>query len=129
MVEFAIAATVALTLIFGIIEFGRALFAYDLVAHVARVGTRYAIVNAGTCVTSQTTCETAIRNYIYDKAAGADKAQFTPVPAIAWQQVNGANCYTAGCYVSVTVDYNFTFVALPLPSQTLHSASQMIISQ
>lgn len=129
LVEFALAATLVLTLIFGVIEFGRALFAYDLVAQAARVGTRYAVVNAAACKTSKTNCEAAIKAYILARVTGIDPTQLVPAPAIAWQQVNGLDCYDPGCYVNVQLAYNFSFVALPLPAQTLKSTSQMVISQ
>ncbi len=127
--EFALAAMVTLTLILGVIEFGRALFAYDLVAQAARVETRYAIVNAAACKTSKSACESAINAYMLSKVTGIDQTRLLPAPAITWQQVSGADCYRAGCYVNVALNYNFTFVALPLPAQTLKSTSQMVISQ
>lgn len=130
VVEFALGGAIALTLIFGVIEFGRALFAYDLVGQAARVGTRFAIVNAAACKpNNKAACETAITNYMLSKVTGIDQTQLTPAPAITWQQVNGADCYDPGCYVNIKLSYNFAFVALPLPAQTLHSTSQMVISQ
>src|SRR6202011_4519957 len=49
LVEFAIASTVALTMIFGIIDFGRGLYTYHLVANAARAGSRWAMVRGNTC--------------------------------------------------------------------------------
>ena len=49
LVEFAIASTVALTLIFGIVDFGRGLYTYHLVSNAARAGSRYAIVRGSAC--------------------------------------------------------------------------------
>lgn len=129
LVEFAIAASLTFFLIFGIIEFGRALFAKDLVATAARVGARYAIVNATACTVSITNCDAAIVAAIKAKMSAGDAAQLNPAPVIAWQQVNGVDCYTAGCYVSVTVNYKFAFVTLPFPARTLLSHSQMSIAQ
>ncbi len=128
LVEFALAATIGLTLIFAIIEFGRALFAYDLVAQAVRVGTRYAIVNAAACSTSKANCEAAIKTYMLSQVTGIDSSQLIPAPAITWQQVNGSDCYVPGCYVNIQLSYHFTFVALPFPPQTLQSTSQVVIS-
>ncbi|GAC1417540.1 MAG: hypothetical protein NVS3B16_21730 [Vulcanimicrobiaceae bacterium] len=129
IVEFAFAASIALTLIFGVIEFGRAIFAFDLVAQAARVGTRYAIVNAAACKLSKSSCETAITNYMLSKVSGIDQTALIPAPLVTWQQVNATDCYDSGCYVNIQLSYVFSFVALPFPSQTLTSTSQMVISQ
>ncbi len=45
LVEFSIAATVFLTVMFGVIEFGRALWTHNALADAARKGARYAVVN------------------------------------------------------------------------------------
>ncbi len=45
MVEFALSWTLFFTMtIVGVMDFGRFIWAYNLVAHAARVGTRYAMV-------------------------------------------------------------------------------------
>ncbi len=119
-----------LVLIFGIIEFGRAFFAYDLVAQGARLGTRYAIVHATPCKSGGTApCELAAKNYILSKAPGIDQSKLTPV--FTWEGASSTCPGTAqpGCYVKIELDYTFAFAALPLPSQTLKSTSQMVISQ
>jgi Flp pilus assembly protein TadG len=45
LVEFTIAATVFLTVTFGVLEFGRALWVYNALADAARKGARYAAVH------------------------------------------------------------------------------------
>jgi Flp pilus assembly protein TadG len=45
LVEFSIAATVFLTAMFGVIEFGRALWVHNALADAARRGARYAVLN------------------------------------------------------------------------------------
>src|ERR1044072_3634877 len=42
LVEFAIVVTVFLTVMFGVVEFGRALFVHNALADAARRGARYA---------------------------------------------------------------------------------------
>ncbi|GAC1303877.1 MAG: hypothetical protein NVS2B3_14110 [Vulcanimicrobiaceae bacterium] len=129
MVEFALAGTLALTLIFGTIEFGRALFAYDQIGQAARLGTRYAIVHAASCDPgapvpgNPTTCVAAIHDYILLKS-GLDTA-----PVVTWQDASGATCYAPGCVVTVSLSAPFAFVALPIAAQTLTSSSQLVISQ
>lgn len=45
LVEFAIGATVFLTAMFGVLEFGRALWVHNALADAARRGSRYAVIN------------------------------------------------------------------------------------
>jgi Flp pilus assembly protein TadG len=53
LVEFALASVIVLTVLFGIIDMGRALYAYDWVSDAARRGTRYAMVRGtGSCTGS-----------------------------------------------------------------------------
>ena len=45
LVEFSIAATVFLTVMFAVVEFGRALWTHNALADAARRGARYAVLN------------------------------------------------------------------------------------
>jgi Flp pilus assembly protein TadG len=45
LIEFSIVAFLFLTILFGVVEIGRAMFAYTTVVTAARVGARYAIVH------------------------------------------------------------------------------------
>lgn len=136
LVEFALAASIALTLILGVIEFGRALYAYDLVAQAARVGTRYAAVHAtipphdcSNASVGTTPCETDITAYIKTKMTGVDLTKIATT--FTWEPASSTCTAKAspGCYVQIEVDYHFTFVALPLPAQTIKSVSRLVISQ
>ena len=49
LVEFALALTVLLTLLFGIIDIGRALYAYNWLYNGARQATRWAMVRGAFC--------------------------------------------------------------------------------
>jgi Flp pilus assembly protein TadG len=46
LVEFSIAALVFLTVVFGVIEFGRALWVHNALSDAARRGARYAVVHS-----------------------------------------------------------------------------------
>jgi Flp pilus assembly protein TadG len=64
LVEFALAVMLFLTLLFGIIEFGRALWSWNTIVQATRAGARFA-------VTSDPTNDTAIKNWVvYHNAAG-----------------------------------------------------------
>jgi len=48
LVEFAIGATVFLSALFGVLEFGRALWLHNALTDAARRGARYAVINRDT---------------------------------------------------------------------------------
>lgn len=58
MIEFALSVTVLLTLLFGIIDIGRALYAYDWLYNGARQATRWAMVRGAFCDSHLTLCPT-----------------------------------------------------------------------
>lgn len=49
LVEFALICILFFTMILGIIDFSRALYAYSFVSNAAREATRFAVVNGSTC--------------------------------------------------------------------------------
>jgi Flp pilus assembly protein TadG len=134
MVEFAMATTFTLGLVFGILEFGRALYDYHLVASAARLGARYAIVHGATCnVAGCPTTASAVQTYVQGLTPGVDSTQVT-VTALTWAST--PVCYTSpyqngGCQVTVTVQYPFSFVGLPIQiaSFTMSSTSVMTVAQ
>jgi Flp pilus assembly protein TadG len=72
VVEFAVVLTVLLTMVFGIIDFGRAVYSYHFVSNAAREATRFASVRGNpSCKTPRTfpteTCPTdatSVSNYV-----------------------------------------------------------------
>ena len=134
LVEFAVASTVALTMIFGIIDFGRGLYTYHLVANVARAGSRYAMVRGSTCAAAGCpVTSTQVQTYVRALEPGIDPSSLTVTTT--WP--GGATCIGAannnpGCPVTVTVTYPFKFMVVPLLpgfTMSMSSASQMSISQ
>jgi len=64
LVEFAIGATVFLTAMFAVLEFGRALWVHNALADAARRGARYAVLNPASS-------EDAVKNVVvFGDAAG-----------------------------------------------------------
>lgn len=55
LVEFALVAMIFFTMLFGIVDFGRALYAYHFVSNAARTAARWAAVNGKSC-TSDSSC-------------------------------------------------------------------------
>jgi len=64
LVEFAIAATVFLTVTFAVLEFGRALWVYNALADAARKGARYAVLHDATSI------DDVKRMVVYGNTAG-----------------------------------------------------------
>lgn len=133
LVETVIVMGVLLALMFGIIDFGRALYTYSFVAQLARQGARWAIVRGANC-TVLTPCPAVsgdVQTYVRGLSEGAtDPSQMT-VTAV-WSGTTGCTAsHTPGCLVTVTVSYPFRFFlpfVLPNHSITMSSSSQMVVS-
>ena len=136
LVEYGIVLIVMLTMIFGLIDFGRAMYAYHFVSEAAREGTRYAMVRGSLCQ-NLTGCDATpsdIQAYLQNVPAGIDASQLTVTSA--WNPDNSPHCpgpaiNAPGCIVQVQVSYNFNFLLPFMPKSTvvMQSTSQMVISQ
>jgi Flp pilus assembly protein TadG len=140
LVEFAFVLVILLMSLFGIIDFGRALYTFHFVTNAAREGTRYAMVRGSTCNPSLTDCpagtltyQTYLRNQM--NGVGLDPSSVTA--PITWPSISGqppactsiAQNYP-GCTVQVHVTYAFKFIFPFMPSNfTIQSTSEMVISQ
>jgi len=137
MVEFAFVVVIMLTILFGIIDFGRALYTYHFISNAAREGTRYASVRGATCDNAMVTpCPITarqIRNYVKNVPLGIDVSQMNPTATFTNPNglaVCGATRDYPGCAIQVQVSYNFKFLFPLMPSNfTMSSTSQMIITR
>jgi Flp pilus assembly protein TadG len=141
LVEQALVLTVLLMVMFGIIDFGRALYTYHFVSEAAREATRWASVRGSTCNPALTGCEADAANVqalVKDVAGmGLDPANITV--DLDWAtSPNSIPACTApanhpGCAVQVQVTYAFQFILPFLPpaarTLTMSSTSQMVITQ
>jgi len=134
LVEYAIVLTLLLMVLFGLIDFGRALYAYHFVSDAAREGTRYAMVRGSTCSSSGCPASSSdIQNYLDKVPAGIDPTQLSVTTT--WNPNSSANCTgtpnAPGCVVEVEVSYNFKFMLpfLPWSTVAMQSTSEMVISQ
>jgi Flp pilus assembly protein TadG len=121
--EFAFASTLIVALLLGMLDFGRALFDYHLVAQSARVGLRYAIVNSA--LTSG-----QVQTYVRTQVPGIDSTLLT----VTKTAPSASNCLTppfqAGCTIQVQSSYPFSFSAFAsFASFTMTSTAQMPLSQ
>ena len=119
LVELALVGTLLFTLVFGIMEVGRAMWIYGTVAHLAREGARYAIVR-GT-ESAQAASAADVDGYLQGLAAGMTALVVTTT----WTPDN-----QPGSVVQVQVDRQFDpivpLVGLgPIP---LSSTSRMVIA-
>jgi len=136
---------VFLTFLFGIIDFARALYAYEFVTYAARSGARYAMVRGSACALTNgnTWCGSAsgasaaqIQTMVQSlNLPGIDPSQITV--NTTWPGVTGSGCNTAngtnsaGCPVQVQVQYPYasTIPFFRVATLTLTATSQMVISQ
>jgi Flp pilus assembly protein TadG len=138
--EMAIAAVAVLSLLFGIVDFGRALYTYGFIAQLAREGARWAIVRGSTSCTNglpasydcnATTAQ--IQSYVQSLSEGATTPSNITVTTTypSCPNTSGAGSNAPGCTVAVNVKYPFKFVMGFMPSVTItmSSTSTMVISQ
>ena len=120
LVEFALISVLFFMLVFGIMEFGRGIWIYGTVAHVAREGARFAIVRGSESGRTATT--TDVENYVNLVAAGMTGLTVTTT----WDDP----LKDPGTVVQVQVDRDFE-PALPFVSLgpvTLSSTSRLVIA-
>lgn len=131
MVEFAVVATAFLLLLFGIVDFGRAVFTYHAVANAAREGSRYAMVRGSSCTVAGCPATSAtVQTYVRGRNSTLmAPSSITVTPS--WPGTTGcaAGGNAPGCTVTVTVTYPFHFMALPFADIPMSSSSTMVISQ
>ncbi|HLA09819.1 MAG TPA: TadE family protein [Pyrinomonadaceae bacterium] len=105
LVEFSIAATVFLTMLFTVLEFGRALWVHNALTDAARRGARYAVLNP------QSSSENVKNVVVYGDPAGGTKPLVPNLSTSGNVQViyNGFGLDTGTVSVQIT-GYQFQFV-------------------
>ena len=110
MLESALSLTLLLTMLFGIIEFGRATWMYSLTSYLANEGARYAMVRGGASASPADAA--AVSAYVRGLAVGVDPAALTV--DTTWSPDNAP-----GSMVTVKVASSFHFNAPYMPGKTL----------
>jgi Flp pilus assembly protein TadG len=128
LVEYALIFALFITMLLGIADFSRALYAYHFVSSQAREATRYAMVRGCTPVIP-TVCPAAatstdVQTFARNVPLGIDSTKVTATTT--WTPD-----HKAGSVVQVEVDYTFNFLFPFVSTSTLNmkSTSQMVISQ
>lgn len=131
LLEFSLAMVTILFLVFGIIDIGRALFAYDWVSDAARQATRFAMVRGQKCAGLSGGCpatSTDITNYVKGLATGVYPDQVTVTSECIGGDSASLPCEPTAGSVRVTVQYDFHFVSpLAFQSWTMSSRSERVV--
>jgi len=149
IVEFAVASTLLFTVVFGILDCSRALFANHYVSYSAAEAARYAMVRGATwnnasCSTVTTESCTATSSNVTSLVqsitpVGINTSSKNLTVSTTWtgKTPNGAACNSSGvnnspgCVVQVQVSYSFSFVLPFLPANALlmKSSAATVITQ
>jgi Flp pilus assembly protein TadG len=148
LVEQSFVIVFLLTMMLGIIDFGRALYTYHFVSNVAREATRWASVRSVKCDSSALganctataspsggTVQSTFRANLSTMGLDPTKVKFVTTYA-APPSIGATSCPAAtnlpGCMVHVDVTYSFTFIFasfIAVPAVSMNSSSEMLITQ
>lgn len=120
LIEFAFASVIFLTMIFGALEFGIAVWNYNLVSDLAQEGARYAAVHGQMSLDPKDA--SAVQSFVYSRGGGLSIT--TTLPA-------APNTLPPGSVVEVQVSH--TVVAggglLPFWNFPITSTARMIVAR
>jgi hypothetical protein len=121
LVEFALAIPIVLLLMLGILDLGRAVFAYNSVANAARTGARVAIVNQEF---------SAVEAAALAEAVGLSSVIVEP---LEYPYAAPGECPDLDCVIRVEVSHDWT-AATPIISQivgpiTMSSTSELPVER
>jgi Flp pilus assembly protein TadG len=121
LVEFALSSVLFFTVIFGIVQFGRAVWQYNTVSNLAQEGARWASVRGSSSSMPATAAE--LQAYVESRSPGFSLTA-TATPA-------NPSAAAPGGVISVQVTSSFAVATplLPIASINLSSTAQMIVSR
>jgi len=121
LVELALILPLFFLLIFGVLDFGRGIWAYNTLSYASREGVRYAIVRGSKSQTPASASD--IRQIVIAQTGGLDASKLTVT--VTWLPNNAP-----GSNVKVQTQYNFVSLVplLNLGTIALTSSSNMVIA-
>ena len=128
LVEFALASLVFFMTIFGTLEFGVAVWQYNMVSDLAQEGARWASVRGTTSsLPSSPAAASDVLTYLQGRSVGILGAACPPSCVTTTPGTVGA----PGSTFSVTVTQDFAPLTALIPLTTLHlqSTAQMIVAR
>lgn len=120
LLEAAITLMLFFTLIFGVLEFGRAYNLYQTITNAAREGARYSVAPFPGTNNLPTEAQVQARVQQYLDSVGARGATVA-APQNITGTVNGRNVV----YTQVNVSAPYSFLFFPFGSVTMQTSSQM----
>ena len=121
LVEFALSSLLFFTVLFGIVEFGLAVWQYNTVSNLAQEGARWASVRGSTSTMPATASD--LQTYVQSRSPGFT-VTVTATPA-------NPSAVPPGGTIAVEVASSFSPATALVPSATLNLAStaRMIVSR
>jgi Flp pilus assembly protein TadG len=148
LIEFVLASSIFLAFLFGIIDFCRAVYAYEFVTYAARAGARWAMVRGNQCslanpaswcepASGATTGATAADIQTYVRSLNLPGINPSQITATTTWPTTGSGCISAngsnspGCPVKVLVQFPYasSIPFVRMTTLTLTAESQLVISQ
>ena len=149
LIEFFFASIILLTFIFGILDFCRAVYAWEFVTYAARAGARWAMVRGNQCYLANPASWCDPASSATSGATSADVQTYVQtlnLPGVnpagisvttTWPATTLSSCATPsggnspGCPVKVMVTYPYisSLMFYRIATITLPAESQVIISQ
>jgi Flp pilus assembly protein TadG len=141
LTEFALILPFLFAGLFGVIEFGRALYTYHFVSDAAREASRWASVRGKDCNAWPQACPAKaadVQDYVVSIVPpGINTSPTELLVNTSWVAPPGKGNFCArfpnnpGCAVQVQITYQFKFILPFLPTSTysIKSTSEMVISQ
>lgn len=138
MLEFALAATLFFMTLFGTIEFGRAVWQYNMMSDLAQEGARWASVhgagNSAACTTAtQAACKASvaqIQDYVRSRAPGSfGTITVTTQSPLGTTTPPSGLASGASIYVIVSTTFTPSVNIIPHSTMTLSGTARMVIQR